>query len=56
MGLIQRNTDERRGLLENPCEMLTKAALLMYTAPQVLWLGSHVVFSGCELQTAHVVL
>ena len=38
--------------------MLTKAALLLlYPAAQVLWLGSHVVvFSSCELQTAHVVL
>ena len=29
VGLIQRNTDEGRCLLENPSEMLTKVALLM---------------------------
>ena len=57
VGLIQRNTDEGRCLLENPSEMLTKSALLMmlYPAAQVLWLGSHVVvFSTCGLQTAPV--
>ena len=45
VGLIQQNTDEGRCLLENPSEMLTKAALLLllYPAAQVLWLGSHVV-------------
>ena len=41
VGLIQRNTDEGRCLLENLSEMLTKAALLLlfYPAVQVLWLG-----------------
>ena len=29
VGLIQRNTDEGKCLLENPSEILTKAALLM---------------------------
>ena len=29
VGLIHQNTDERRCLLENPSEMLTKVALLM---------------------------
>ena len=45
VGLIQQNTDEGRCLLENPSEMLTKAALLLllYPAAQVLWLGSYVV-------------
>src|SRR4029434_10787031 len=54
VGLIQRNTDDGRCLLENPSEMLTKAALLvLYPAAQVLWLDSHVVvFSSCGLQTA----
>lgn len=52
MGLIQLNIDRGRCLLENPSEMLTKAALLLlllfYPAAQVLWLGSHVVvFSSC---------
>ena len=57
MGLIQWNTNEGRCLLENPSEMLMKAALLvLYPAAQVLWLGSHFVFSTCELQTAHVVV
>ena len=41
VGLIQRNTDEGRCLLENLSEMLTKAALLLllYPATQVLCLG-----------------
>ena len=58
VGLIQWNTDEGRCLLENPSEMLTKAALLvLYPAAQVLWLDSHVVvFSSCGLQIMHVVL
>ena len=51
VGLIQRNTDGGRCLLENPSKMPTKAALLLlllYPAAQVLWLGSHVVvFSAC---------
>ena len=67
-GLIQRNAEEGRWLLETPSEMLTKAALLLlllsflllfllyYPAAQVIWLGSHVVvFSRCGLQTVHVV-
>ena len=29
VGLIHQNTDERRCLLENPSEMLTKATLLL---------------------------
>ena len=56
--LIKQNTDERRWLLENPSEMLTKASLLMlwYPVAQVVWLDSHVVvFSTCGLQTARVV-
>ena len=54
VGLIQRNTDEGKYLLENSSEMLTKADVLMllYPAAQVLWLGNHVVvFSTCGLQT-----
>ena len=58
MRLIHRKTDEGRCLLENPSEMLMKAALLMLLCPaaQVLWFGSHVMFSTCGLQTASVVL
>ena len=44
VGLIQRNTDEGRCLFENPSEMLTKAALMCPSA-QVVWLGSHVLWS-----------
>ena len=42
MGLIQRNTDEGRCLLESPSEILTKADLLfllLNPAAQVLWLA-----------------
>ena len=45
----------RKCLLENPSRMLTKL-LLLYIGAQVRCLGSHVVFSSCGLQTAHVVL
>ena len=59
VGLNKWHTDERRCLLENPSEMLTKAdlLLLLYPAAQDLWLDTHsVVLSTCWLNTVHVVL
>lgn len=50
VGLIQRNTDEERCLLENPTEMLTKAILLIWLCPDV------VVYSTSGLQTVYIPL
>ena len=35
MGLIQRNTDEGRSLLENPSEMLTKVLFFILLLSQL---------------------
>ena len=56
VGLIQRNTDEGRCLLENPSENAHEGSficiyLLLYPAAQVLRLDSHVVvFSTCTVK------